>query len=195
MPPWYWVIPNMSTLPKPLVADAGSLGKFDEWDFRSGRLIRNWPGEAWVRATRPENDGVPDDVLQTFLPLLIFSIRLQKALSEMGIGDVQYLPLTVQGYGGCSLNGFAIANILAVRDALAVDQSRVTRFREDWIVPERRGEISGIMKAVLIGSSLDGADIIRLVSYPAPVYVSETFRQVFMQGGFTGLGFVKMKVI
>jgi len=192
MTKWYWVIQNSSVLDDPFVGDTGFLGEFDDADLHCRGEVLSWANAAWVASSTADNDGQPDDALQNCFGLPVFSIRLQKALSENGILGIQWLPIRVRQSNQLAVDGYAIANILACVSALDVKRSKLSRFKEDWIVPERRGQISAIQKAVLIRRVVNEFDIVRLCEFPPAMYVSEKFRRTFIKGGFTGLDFVEV---
>jgi hypothetical protein len=191
---WYWVISCDNANEDPLVADRGDLGQFEEWSFRCQGKIEHWPGTAIIQSSSAANDGDPDDALQTYLGLPVFSARLRRKLELAGINTIQYLPIRVLDSRHQQILGYSIANILSCCDALNQEESKISRYRDDWIVPERRGEISGIMKAVLHSEALEGLDIIRLQNFDPSIYVSGHFKKVFEENGFTGYSFVEVKV-
>jgi len=189
MKKWFWLIGCDNSNPDPLVADESDLGEYDESQFRLGRRVDGWPGTAFVRATTAENDGEPDDVLQTCLHVQVFSPRLCSAMVSADIGGIQYLPLRVLKSDGVDINGFSIINILNCLDALHCKFSEVSRYPADYVLPERRGLIRGVIKPVLIDSVVEPYDIVRLTAFNTPVYVSSRFVKVFEAERFTGCSF------
>lgn len=185
---WFWVVGCDNTKTNPFVADAGDLG-CDDQELRTCRRFENWPGTAWVRATTPEDDGDPDDVLQSCYNLPIYSQQLRAALEENGIAGIEYLPIVVYRPSGENIPGFSVVNVLNCVDALDLSLSSVSRFPEDYFIPSRRGLIRGIHKPVLRGDLISPYDIIRLCAYPVSLYVSERFLAVFEAGRFTGCSF------
>jgi hypothetical protein len=92
---WFWPISCDNTVADPLVADSADLRGFEDLALRVGAAVEGWDASAYVRATDPENDGDPDDVLQTSLGVPIFSNGLRGKLDEVGIKGIQYLPIRV----------------------------------------------------------------------------------------------------
>ena len=191
---WYLVIPFSDTVPNPFIADSSDLKGFSEWDFMKGGTIENWNKEAWLKAEKPVNNGVPDDVLSNLHALLVLSARLQEALLSTGISGIQLLPVKVFQGSGEEISGFAIANILNVVSALDFRRSEVEFFPEDHFLPQKRGKVRDVGRTVLLGSALAGFDVIRIPELPPDVYVSERFMDVFKRGGFTGLSFEPVDV-
>jgi hypothetical protein len=185
---WYQPTECSNTVSNPYVADEGDVG-VDESKLRCGEEVGAWSPSAWIRASTPEQDGDPDDVLQSYLGVPVFSARLRTALRESGIEDVQYLPLRVLRPSGEELRGFAVANITTVRDVLDRERSDYSVFADDYFLPQRRGQISALRKPVLVKASLSGCDLFRIEGYRVAYFVSERVKDVFEHRGFTGLSF------
>jgi hypothetical protein len=190
---WFDAIACDNAKPNPYVADQGDLG-MEDWLLRQGKQIENWSEQSWVKASTPDDDGDPDDVLQSYLGVPIYSIRFRSALREHGVDDIQYLPLRVLRPDGDEIKGFTVANITTVRDALDREQSDISLFGSDYVIERRRGQISAVRKPVLLASRLADCDIFRLEGYLPAYYVSERFKEVFERGKFTGYSFREVKV-
>jgi hypothetical protein len=188
MTPWYWAIGCDNAVANPLVTDSAELG-VDPEVLDIGRPVEQWSELAWLRATRATNEGTPDDVLQNHLGLPIFSPRLRGTLEDALVQGIQYLPVRLYRPNGQQVAGFSIANIVERRAALDRSRSDCDLFPGDYFLPDRRGAVRGIRRAVLRASALHGCDIVRLDDFPASVYVSEKFRTAFESGAFTGYSF------
>src|SRR5436190_23647045 len=105
MKKWFWVVGCDNTTDDPFVGDEAELG-CDDAELRTGGKIDSWPGTAFVKATRPENDREPDDVLQSCLNLPIYSLGLRTALDANGVTGIQYLPIRVIRPCGELIPGF-----------------------------------------------------------------------------------------
>lgn len=187
MTKWFSTVACDRTVADPYVADAGDIG-VEDWELRQGKSVADWsPG--WIRASTPDHDGEADDVLQSHLGLPIYSARLRAALRESGIEDIQYLPLRVLRSDGRGINGFSIANITTVRDALDRERSDYSTFGGDYVIARRRGDISDVRTSVLMARQLTGCDVFRLQGFLPAYYVSERFRDVFERHRFTGYSF------
>lgn len=191
---WYWPVGCDNTVKNPFVSDSGDLRGFEYWDFAKGKDIEPWDDTTWIKASAPENDGDPDDVLQNHLGLEIYSLRLRDTLINSGITAIQYLPIRVLRPDDRLLSGFAIANILNVVSALDPAKSIVERYPEDYFLPDRRGNIRSLRKVSLKQENLDRYDIVRLKEYEVNIYVSERFKNAFEFGGFTGYSFHEVDV-
>ena len=192
---WFRAIDCDNTVDDPFVADKFDLDGLDEWDLASGRLIPDFSANAVFWASKPENDGIPDDVLQTaigFIPVL--SKRTRRALMKGRIAGIQYLPVRVVRPSGEEIAGYSAANVLNIVPALDVGRSTLTRFGADYFLPERRGQVQSIEHAVLLANSVAPYDIVRLQEYPVAMYVSDHFRRIFVAEGLTGYGFQEVDV-
>lgn len=185
---WYKTIPCDNTVADPYVSGIDDLKGNDEWAFAYGQRFKNWDRSAFVQTDQPSDDGDPDDVLQNHLGIPIFSLGLQQALSSGGIRGIQYLPIQVLRYDGSLIEGFAIANILHLVPCM--DWAR-TQYRVDDRYP---GEIRGYRFGTLVvrRSALEDYDILRMKEFQLDIFVSERFKKIFEDGGFTGYSFSKL---
>ena len=168
----------------PLVATEAFLGGIDDWILWSGRAIQNWDKSYWFRVVNREEDGDPDDVLQTIQGLPVYSARLRHSLERAGVDGFQYLPVNVFHYDGSLVSGFAVGNILNAVPALDLERSRYSRYGDDR--PDHKGQIRGVRTAVLKREAVQGLDILRLQEFPIFICVSERFKEAFEAGGLTG---------
>lgn len=184
---WYWALKWANTVANPLVATDADLMGVDDWALRSGTTVETWSDRAWFMSANEEDDGTPDDVLQECLDLPVYSERLRRALKDAGVSGIQYLPVRVLRSDRSEIAGYAIANVLARVSVLDLKESTYEVFGDDR--PDRAGELRDLRKAVLKRALLFGHDIVRLREYEMPLFVSERFRRVFRQFGFTGYDF------
>jgi hypothetical protein len=191
---WYWVIGADNTKPDSMVTGREDLRGFAEEDFTRGQYLNGWNEDAWVGPDNVEEDGEPDDVLQNHLGIPIYSPALSAALRDGGVSCVQYCPIRVLHFDGSVVAGFAIANITCNISALDLERSDFDFYPETYFLEQRRGHIRGIRKAVLWREPLTDHHIIRLREFPASIYVSEYFKNIFGAGGFTGCSFREVTV-
>jgi len=189
---WFHLITCDKTVENPLVIDKSNLHGIEREDLVCGNSVDGWKLNSWLQATDPENDGDPDDALQNFLGVPVYSERLVTALLDAGIAGIQFLPVRVLKPSGELAAKFKIANIVEIRKALDMESSDFDVFPADYFLERRRGRIRGIRRAVLISKALNGCDIIRLEEYKEAIYVSERFKDVFVEGQFTGSSFVEV---
>jgi hypothetical protein len=191
---WYNLVWWDNTVDDPYVSDSEDLKGVDDWDLTSGQHISNWSSEAWIRCTNSDYDGDPDDVLANHLGVPIYSSRLRRVLDAAGIAGIQYLPIQVLHKDGSEILGYQVANILNKVPALDLEKSAYTRYGDDHFIPERRGQLFTVRKAVLKRDALSGYDIIRLEEWPVYEAASERFKQAFEEARCTGYSFTKLSL-
>ena len=190
---WYSPIECDNTVDDPYVAGKGDLAGCDEWQLRVGKSALNWNTSAWIKPESKEDDGQPDDVLQSYLGLPIYSERLRSALQRGGIKGIQYLPIHVFRSDGSEISGFTIANITERIPALDFEHSRFTLFPADYFLQDRRGQVSSLLAPVLDTSAVGPRHIFRLDEFNVAYFASEVFKQIFEEGGFTGYSFKEVE--
>jgi len=193
---WYQPIECDKTVKNPLVCDFDNLKQFghNEETFKEGKFVDGWNDSIFFQAKKKENDGNPDDALQNYLMLPIYSCKLITELNKAGITGIQYLPIKVLKSNNDCLDGFCIANILNCIEAFDENSSDFNRFSEDFPNPYVRGKIAGVKKYVLQADKLIGLDIIRLKEYKQSFFVSEKFKDVFKKSKFTGYSFREVEL-
>ena len=193
---WYDPIPWSNLVEKPLILPEAYLGDYDELSFMTGNPIDEWPADTRYYTIDPEDDGDPDDALQTIdchnVP--VFSSRLRAALMEASITGIQYLPVDIIDSRGRRYEGFSIANILNKREALDIDNAEFTRAGPDHYRQDKIGQILSIERAVLRRAPLQDVDIIRLQEYEQSIFVSERFKEIFEKNKYTGHRFREVEV-
>jgi hypothetical protein len=194
---WYWTVDCTNAVRNPYISNADNFEEHgsQSWQFASGKVIDNWTGELWVKSTKLELDGDPDDVLQCHLGIPIFSSRLREKLEQVISTEIQYLPLKIFRFDNSEILGFAIANILDVVPALDLKRSDYDLFPDDYFFEADRGMVRGIRKAVLKSEAVKGHDFIRLKEYDVSIYSSARFKKLFEQNGFTGYSFHEVRVV
>lgn len=172
----------------------------DRWDFfglrkvylEFGNPADNWNPDSWLRSSKPSYDGPVEDIIDNCLNLPVFSPRLVKAIAAADVAsrDIQYLPVTLFRSNGERIDGCQIANIVTRLPAL--DRQRTTGLEvdEDKTDPlTNLPGVAGFFKPALIGSVLEGHDVIRLTEFFSSVFVSQRFVDLFHSMAFTGATF------
>ena len=188
---WYsFTISDDDNWEEVLRTDRDNLFGIDDFDLQQGKQIEGWNPKAFLRYSDEEHDGVPEDLLCDHLGVPTVSLRLRKALEDagVGIGDVQYLPIRVFKSSGEEVKGYSIMNVTTRVPALNYDRCFMLA-QDDSKIDPLTGKLSieGIGKAVLLESPLCGHDIVRLVEFWPPVYVSQRFAEVIRSNNFTGV--------
>jgi hypothetical protein len=158
-------------------------------ELKSGKVIENWSSNAWLRSTSKDDDGVPDDVLCEHLGLPVFSGRLCEAIRKQGVAttDIQFLPVKLIASTGEFIDRFAIANV--IRRVPALDYKLSIMLEQDdteYDPLTGKAKVTSVWTPVLLENLLIGYDVVRLVEFFPPIFVSQRFAEVFIDGGFTG---------
>ena len=173
-------------------ADDEELFGRDSVDLKYGNRIDDWNPASLLKSESAEFDGAPDDVLANSLRWPVFSNRLRRALaaSSIGVGDIQYLPIRVARSTGEELDGFEVANVVARLPALDRERTRKLHEDEDEMDPlTGRPAVMGFWKAALRAEVLEEHDVIRLLEFFPPIFVSQRFVDIFQSFEFTGVTF------
>lgn len=187
---WYQAVRWAHTVKNPLVCTDGELIGATEDELCRGTNVSTWDESSWLRAEEYSDGEEPDDVLQECFDIPVFSARLRKALEAAGIGGIQYLAIQVFDARRRPVEGFAVANLLNVRDVLDLKRSEYEVFGPDR--PDRMGRIRDLRRPVLRLDAVEGLDIMRPREFPYVMLVSTKFHNVFADGGFFGLDFRKV---
>lgn len=197
---WYRIIMTTDEAgdpPYPFVAEEFELFGFDYEELNDGRVVEGWKRDSLIRGVDPDYNGRIDDVLGNAAGFPVFSERLRTALAASNVGtlDIQYLPLRVVRCTGEEIEGFAAANVIARIAALDRERSFLLGVREDKIDPlTGQPKVKHIGKAALTSEVLEGHDVIRLLEFFPPIFVSDRFVKVFNDLRCTGAEFTPLTV-
>jgi len=137
---------------------------------------------------------MPDDVLQNYLGLPVYSARLRKALELAGVVGIQFLSVEVVSFSGQGIDGYSVANIVERRRALDFARTDYELFPVDHFVESLRGKVRALRNATLKGDQLKSCDVVRLFEFASSVYVSQRFKDAFEPCGCTGYSFREVSV-
>jgi hypothetical protein len=174
---------------RPLQTSEDELYGRDYFELKQGKRISNWNPKSALRSSSRKDDGDPDDILCEHLGIPTLSQRFRKALTDAGVGtnDIQFLPLKVFKSTGEEVKGFAVANVITRIAALDHKRSKMIEVDEEEIDPlTGKPNVLSVWTAALHQKQLAGHDMIRLLEFFPPVFVSERFAEVFQRGKFTG---------
>ncbi|MBN2894050.1 MAG: hypothetical protein JXL97_19425 [Bacteroidales bacterium] len=193
---WYQVFECDNTVKNPLVCDIDNFEKFgiDETIFKLGKKVEIDKNILRIQSSNPNDDGEPDDALQSHLMIPIFSKRLITELETANIKGIQYIPINVFQSNDDAIEGYCIANLLFFISAFDYEKSIYNRFRDNFPNIAKRGKIAGVKKFVLKKNKLYDVDIIRLEDYKQRFFVSEKFKNIFESNKFTGYSFKEIEL-
>ena len=158
----------------------------DRYLLNEGIEISDW--DEHLTVDFDPNEGIEfQDWLAIDINWIIVSSRVRKTFEDNNIGNIQYLPITIRNKvtGQLFDNLYWIINIPTLTDALDKEHST-------FLETERR---KSPIKVALKRSKIKNLDILRLKDDKIPQYVSERFRTLILQNGYTGFNFRKVKVV
>ena len=160
----------------------------DWYLFDQGVEIKDWD-EHFTVDFDPDEGVEFQDWLALTVDWIIVSSRVRKTLEDNNIGNIQYLPITIRNKVTRQIfdNLYWIINIPTLTDAL--DKEHSTYVYAD---PNDSGLL---MKYALKRSKIKDLDILRLPDEKVTQFVSERFRTLILQNGYTGFNFRKVKVV
>jgi len=167
-----------------------------KWRLEKGQPLR---GEEW------DSEAVAfwdEEAQLTDLPFAVpdfelHSPRLKALLERFGLGgDIQYLPIRIVGQKtGREVSTYYVANYLRRIACLSLEHSIYTVFGPDWLRPEQRGQISGVLKPVLRGDAVGEARLFRVDEYEYIVVIREDVKRAMEEAGITGCWYRELEVV
>ncbi len=169
-------------------------------DFLSWRLMEGRPlkaGEWEQEAPADWDEEAPLTDLPFNPKFHLHSPRLRALLERLGLGpDIQYLPVQMKGEKtGQEVGVYYVANYLRRIPCLDLEHSIYTVFGPDWIRPEQRGQIAGVLKSVLRNDALGEARLFRVDEYEAIAVIREDVKRAMEDEGITGCYFLELEVV
>lgn len=166
------------------------------WRLEEGRYLSE--GEWNAEAVAYWGEDAPlTDLPFTIPDFVLHSPHLKALLERLGLGpDIQYLPVRIKGEKtGREVGVYYVANYLRRIPCLDLNHSIYTVFEPDWIRPEQRRQIAGVLKPVLRKDALGGARLFRVEEYQAIVVVREDVKRAMDEAGITGCWFQELEVV
>lgn len=167
------------TWPEAAICTEFDLCGFNEYELTKVKPIQFWPENIKFFFDR----GHPEDYLGNALGWLVFSHRIQQALLQANISEVEFLPIMVfNRVTGESVLDYAVVNILVALDAL-------DRQRAKYI---DHGPSAGlvVIKPVLKKTSVEGHNIFRLKEQIVTVIISEKIKNILEAINATGFKYI-----
>jgi hypothetical protein len=177
--------------------EKGELCGHRSQELERGTPVDRWDGDtACLKSESAEFDGEPDDLLANVFHLeTVFSERLRFALDAQKIGrtDIQHLPVRVFRSTGEDIKGYTIGNVIARIAALDYEASEMLELHQEEIDPlTGRLRVRSLWHEALRRDKLGGHDVIRLLEFSPPIFVSDRFKQVYEENRCTGATFKKV---
>lgn len=134
-------------------------------------------------------DGVELDFSWASFSIPVVSRRFVQLFERLGIQDVQFLPVEVEGHTGpwFILNSLRI--LRCIEDARCAE---VQYFKPEDGQPEKVGEYRYVRGMRIDPSEAEGAHLFRPWGWPEALIVSEDLKQALEREGITGTRFVEV---
>lgn len=161
-----------------------------QYEFKTGQTFDRWDGG--FKFYYDKNEGeVPTDYLANDMGWFVVSRRLKTIMETLNT-KIEYFPVDiVELNSGDSLEGYYIANILKVVDALCLEESDYYEIQTKSV-----GTIYNVRKYAIYESEVENSDIFKLGNrQEIPIFVSETFKKEIENNELTGMEFYEIKAI
>ena len=138
-----------------------------------------------------KNEGsFASDYLANDKGWFVVSKKLKNLMSELET-DIQYIPVRiVENSTKELLEGYFIANILRVVDALCLEKSKYFATEIEGI-----GTIYTVSKYGIYEAKTSNSDVFKLANrQEVPIFVSEIFADKIAQNGITGISLIEIEV-
>jgi hypothetical protein len=174
------------------------LKNIQEWDLMLGKYIEGW--DTNTTAVYDEDIEYTDFPIATGL-LPVYSTRLKLLMENLGLEDIQYLPLRIRRRdGGKEVDGYYIANYLNVIDCLDRERSVYQVWTKDNLLfwekrPFMLGTFRDVTKAVIDSKKPGDTPIFRLWGWEMMVVVREDVKLAIERAGITGCVFREIEVV
>jgi hypothetical protein len=173
------------------------LSNIREWELMAGKYIERW--DTNTIAYYNEEVEYTDFPFTGLLP--VYSTKLKSLMENLGIKDIQYLPLKIKRRDGAKeVDGYYIANYLKVVDCLDREQSEYQIWTKDNLLfwekrPNMLGTFRDITKAVIDVNKISNVPIFRLWGLKMMVIIRGDIKQALEEAGITGCIFREIEVV
>lgn len=159
------------------------------YDLLLGRPVGKWD-ESLTFHFDPKEGDKPTDFLGNNLGWILVSDQVKSVWNRLGVTGVAYLPVNIVNRDtGDRLEGYSVANLFDVADALNLNHSDHTFFELD------DEKILNVKKFALTEQAIGGRHIFKLKGYEIPWFVSEEVKRLIDSENLTGCGFLEVKVV
>lgn len=161
-----------------------------QYEFKTGHTFDRWDGSFKFYYDKSEGE-VPTDYLANDMGWFVVSRKL-KTIMETLSTNIEYFPVDIiELKSGDSLEGYYIANILTVVDALCLEESDYHKIQTKSV-----GTIYNVRKYAIYENKVEYSDIFKLGNrQEIPIFVSEIFKKEIENNELTGMEFYEIKVV
>ena len=158
--------------------------------FNVGKFYQGWDNKFEFYYDKREGE-LPTDYLANDKGWFVVSDKLREILKSLNT-EIQFLPVRIVEYTNKEeLEGYYIANIIRVVDALCLDKSEYFETEIPSI-----GTIYTVSKYGIIAEKTEGSDIFKLSNrQEIPIFVSEKFMKLIEQENITGISLREISVV
>ena len=158
-----------------------------EYDLCIGEEFNSWNKDFKFFYNSQEGD-IATDFLANDMTWFLVSEKLRKVLDRMNT-NIQYFKVDIfEENTNNTLNGYYVANILNVVDALCLEKSDYFETEIDDM-----GTIYTVSKYAVYKDKINGSDIFKLSNHQEiPIFVSENFKNAIEDNGITGMDFMEI---
>lgn len=160
-----------------------------QYDLNKGTYLNSWNNN--FRFYYNSKQGyIPTDLLGNNLGWLIISQKFQLILKNIGIQNVQYLPIRIVNISTNEiLEGFSVINVVCLTDAINLANSLYTEIEVSGI------KVLSAIKYALNEKKLNGLHIVRLQNSRFATFISETVKNELERNKITGCDYLEVKII
>ena len=161
----------------------------EQYELKEGKFFKSWD-ERITFYFDPNEGERQTDYLGNNLGWFIVSSQLKEVLDGLENNNIQYFPVRIINKRTKELlEGYYVANIINLVDALCLDHSKYSVFELD-------GEkVYSIQKYALTKENVTGKHVIKLKGDEIPVFVSERFKEEVEKKEIIGCDFQEVKVV
>lgn len=161
-----------------------------QYEFKTGQTFDRWDGSFQFYYNKSEGE-VSTDYLANDMGWFVVSKRL-KTIMETLSTSIEYFPVDIIELEiGDRLEGYYIANILKVVDALCLEESDYHEIQTKSV-----GTIYNVRKYAIYESKVENSDIFKLRNrQEIPIFVSEVFKKEIENNELTGMDFHGIKAV
>jgi hypothetical protein len=159
--------------------------QIDPWQFDEGRRLE--PQGSIRFPVRP--DGVTLDFTLDSFSIPVVHGRVVQLLERLGVQEVQFLPVQVEGHAG----PYFILN--ALRVIRCIDEARCAEVRHwepEHGEPDKVGQYRYVRGLRIDPTKVEGARIFRPWGWTLTLIISEDLKEALEREGLTGTRFVEV---
>ncbi|MHB8065992.1 MAG: imm11 family protein [Ruminiclostridium sp.] len=162
-----------------------------KYDLEEGHYCNNWDERITLYYDPNKGERTTDFLASTFGGLVISS-KFKAILENLKVGGIQYIPINIQAdTDGKKLEGYYIANILNLVDALDLEHSEYKEFS----AAGGKVKMLSVMVFALKRNQIENIHVLRLKNQNMPMFISEKVKLAIESNNLTGFSFHEVEVV